>query len=215
VHNLSGLDHASLDQSAAARGVIERRYDESSRRFREAPLGGRFEVKETSMKIDGEPLTDQALRKVRGLFASGVTVVTTVHEGQLRGVTVSAFASVSLHPPLVLICLANESESREWIAGSGVFAVNVLSDEQEFLSERFAARAPIVNTRFEGVPYHTAMTGSPILADSLAWYDCRVEAAHDGGDHTIFVGRVAAIGFGPEGKQPLLYFANRYQRLGS
>jgi flavin reductase (DIM6/NTAB) family NADH-FMN oxidoreductase RutF len=167
------------------------------------------------MKIQGEPFTDQTLRKLRGLFASGVTVVTTVHDGQLRGVTVSAFSAVSLNPPLALICLANESESKDWIAESGAFAVNILSDEQEFLSERFAARAPIVNTHFDGVPYHTANTGSPILADSLAWYDCRVEALHDGGDHTIFVGRVEAVGFGAEGKSPLVYFANRYQRLGS
>ncbi len=162
------------------------------------------------MKISGEPLTDQTLRKIRGSFASGVTVVTTVHEGKLRGVTVSAFAAVSLEPALVMVCLANESESKEWLAESGIFAVNLLSDEQEFLSERFAARAPIVNTRFDGVPYHTAITGSPILDGSLAWYDCRVEAMHDGGDHTIFVGRVEAIGFGDERKQPLLYFANQY-----
>jgi flavin reductase (DIM6/NTAB) family NADH-FMN oxidoreductase RutF len=137
-------------------------------------------------------------------------VVTTVHEGQLRGITVSAFSAVSLNPPLVLICLANESESKDWIAESGIFAVNILSDEQEFLSERFAARAPIVNTRFDGVPYHTAVTGSPILADSLAWYDCRVETSHDGGDHTIFIGRAEAIGLGADGPPPLVYFANRY-----
>ena len=162
------------------------------------------------MKPEGEPITDQALRSLRGLFASGVTVVTTVNEGKLRGVTVSAFASVSLNPPLVLICIANESESKEWIAESGVFAVNILSDEQQFLSERFAARAPLVNAHFEGVPYHTGITGSPILADSLAWYDCRVEVMHNGGDHTIFVGRVETVGFGAAEKQPLVYFANRY-----
>ena len=162
------------------------------------------------MKIDDEPITDQALRKMRGLFASGVTVVTTVHDGKLRGVTVSAFAAVSLNPPLVLVCIANESESREWIAESGIFAVNILSDEQEFLSERFAARAPLVNAHFDGVPYHTAITGSPILDGSVAWYDCRVEATYDGGDHTIFIGRVEAVGFGAEGKPPLVYFANRY-----
>lgn len=166
--------------------------------------------KELNVKITGEPITDQAQRKMRGLFASGVTVVTTAHEGKLRGITVSAFSAVSLNPPLILICLANESESKEWIAESGVFAVNILSDEQEFLSERFAARAPIVNARFDGVPYHKAITGSPILDGSLAWYDCRVEATHDGGDHTIFVGRVEAIGFGAEGKPPLVYYANRY-----
>jgi flavin reductase (DIM6/NTAB) family NADH-FMN oxidoreductase RutF len=167
------------------------------------------------MKIQGEPITDQTLRKMRGFFASGVTVATTVQDGKLRGMTVSAFAAVSLNPPLVMVCLANESESKDWIAESGIFAVNILSDEQEFLSERFAARAPIVNTRFDGVPYHTASTGSPILADSLAWYDCRVEATHDGGDHTLFIGRVEAIGFRAESEPPLLYFANRYQRLGS
>ena len=161
------------------------------------------------MKIEGEPLTDQTLRKLRGLFASGVAVVTTVHEGQLRGVTVSAFASVSLDPPLVLVCIANEAESKEWIAESGVFAVNILSDEQEFLSERFAARAPLVNAHFDGVPFHTAITGSPILDGSIAWYDCRVEAMYDGGDHMVFIGRVEAIGLGAEGKQPLVYFANR------
>jgi flavin reductase (DIM6/NTAB) family NADH-FMN oxidoreductase RutF len=169
--------------------------------------------KEMSMKINSEPITEQTMRKMRGLFAGGVTVVTTVHKGQLRGITVSAFSAVSLHPPLVLICLANESESKDWIAESGIFAVNILSDEQEFLSERFAARAPIVNARFDGVPYHAAITGSPILADSLVWYDCRVEAKHDGGDHTIFIGRVEALGFGAEGKQPLVYFANRYVEI--
>ena len=160
--------------------------------------------------LPGEPITDPAMRRLRGMFASGVMVVTTVHEGKLRGVTVSAFSPVSVDQPLVLVCLANEAESKEWIAESGIFAVNILGDEQEFLSERFAARAPIVNAHFDGVPYHTASTGAPILADSLAWYDCRVEATHDGGDHTIFIGRVEAIGFGTEGKRPLVYFANRY-----
>ncbi len=166
--------------------------------------------KEMTMKISGEPVDDQSMRKMRGLFASGVTVVTTVQEGKLRGVTVSAFSAVSLNPPLILICIANESESKDWITESGIFAVNILSEEQEFLSERFAARAPIVNARFDGVLYHTAITGSPILAGSLAWYDCRVETTYDSGDHTIFIGRVEALGFGAEGKQPLLYFANRY-----
>ncbi len=177
-------------------------------------MGG-VRLREIRMKIEGEPLTDQALRKIRSLFASGVTVVTTVHEGKLRGVTVSAFSAVSLNPPLVMVCLANESESKDWIAESGIFAANVLSDEQEFLSERFAARAPIVNARFEGVPYRTAITGSPILDGSVGWYDCRVETVHDGGDHTIFIGRVEAIGLGVENKLPLVYFANRYQQLGS
>lgn len=165
------------------------------------------------MSLKQEPPTDRALRQLRGLFASGVSVVTTAHAGRLRGMTVSAFASVSLEPPLVMIALAHEAGTREMIAESGVFAVNILSDDQEFLSERFAARAPIVNEQFEGVPYEVAVTGSPILPQAIAWYDCRVEAVHDGGDHAIIIGRVVAIGLGDEARQPLLYYANRYARL--
>lgn len=165
------------------------------------------------MKLESEPLTDRALRKIRGLFASGVSVVTTAHEGRLRGMTVSAFSSVSLEPPLVMIALAYEAGTRELITESGVFAVNILSDDQEFLSERFAARAPIVNEKFEGVSYEVAVTGSPILPDSIAWYDCRVEATYDGGDHVIIIGRAAAIGFGDDRRQPLLYYANQYARI--
>lgn len=165
------------------------------------------------MSLKQEPPTDRALRQLRGLFASGVSVVTTAHAGRLRGMTVSAFASVSLEPPLVMIALAHEAGTRELIADSGVFAVNILSDDQEFLSERFAARAPIVNEQFEGVPYEVAVTGSPILPQAIAWYDCRVEAVHDGGDHAIIIGRVVAIGLGDEARQPLLYYANRYARL--
>ena len=159
-------------------------------------------------------ITDATLRKMRGLFASGVTAVTTALDGRLHGVTVSAFTAVSLDPPLVLISLANETTARDMIAQSGFFAVNILSDDQEFLSERFAARAPIVNEEFEGIPYHVETTGAPILEGSLAWYDCRVIAAHDGGDHALFIGQVEAIGL-DESRKPLLYFANRYARLAS
>ena len=157
-------------------------------------------------------ITDANLRKMRGLFASGVTAVTTALDGRLHGVTVSAFTSVSLDPPLVLIALGNETATRDMLAESGIFAVNLLSDDQEFLSERFAARAPLVNEEFEGVPYFVAVTGAPILEQSLAWYDCRVEATHPGGDHTLFVGQVEAMGFS-EDREPLIYYANRYRHL--
>ena len=159
-------------------------------------------------------ITDAAMRKMRGWFASGVTVVTTALDGRLHGVTVSAFTAVSLDPPLVLVSLADEATSRDMIAESGLFAVNILSEDQEFLSERFAARAPLVNDDFEGVPYHVEATGAPILKGSLAWYDCRVVATHQGGDHTLFLGQVESIGW-DDSRKPLLYFANRYARLGS
>ncbi len=168
---------------------------------------------QTPRLAPGVAITDANLRKMRGLFASGVTAVTTALDGRLHGVTVSAFTSVSLDPPLVLIALGNETATRDMLTESGIFAVNLLSDDQEFLSERFAARAPLVNEEFEDVPYFIAVTGAPVLEHSLAWYDCRVEATYPGGDHTLFVGRVEAIGFGDRNRQPLLYFANRYRRL--
>lgn len=158
-------------------------------------------------------VTDAAMRKMRGLFASGVTAVTTALEGRFRGLTVSAFTAVSLEPPLVLVALATEATSCEMIAESGILAVNILSEEQEFLSERFAARAPLVNDSFDGVPHHFEATGAPILEGCVAWYDCRVAATYVGGDHTLFVGRVEAIGLGDESRRPLLYFANRYAHL--
>ena len=165
------------------------------------------------MRQQSAVIGEVALRQMRGLFASGVTVVTTALEGRLRGVTVSAFTAVSLDPPLILIALANETTTRDMITGSGILAVSILSDEQEFLSERFAARAPIVDESFEGVPHHFAVTGAPILEKSLAWYDCRLDATHDCGDHTLFVGRVQAMGM-DESRRPLIYFANRYRLIG-
>jgi len=92
---------------------------------------------------------------------------------------------------------------------SGAFAVNFLSEQQEIISERFSARAPLVSGNFEGIPYRLAVTGSPILEDCLAWLDCRLWATYDGGDHSIFVGRVEALGLGEDGL-PLLYYRGRY-----
>ena len=178
----------------------------------EAKTGKDWEGK-TRQAAETNGVTDKALRRIRGLFASGVTVVTTAHAGRLHGLTVSAFSAVSLDPPLVLVCIGNEAAAQEIITGSGIFAVSILSDEQEFLSERFAARAPIVNEKFEGVPYYIATTGAPILEDSIAWYDCHLVATYASGDHLIFVGQVAALGLGDEAHQPLLYFANRYAGL--
>lgn len=159
------------------------------------------------------PFDETDMRRMRGRFASGVTAVTTrTPEGALRGVTVSAFAAVSLAPPLVLIVLANETTTLDRIQDSGLFAINILSDDQEFLAERFAARAPLVDENLTGVPHHAEVTGAPILDEALAWYDCQVESTIPGGDHTIVIGRVQALGWNDE-RQPLLYYANRYHRL--
>ncbi|MCC7354649.1 MAG: flavin reductase family protein [Anaerolineae bacterium] len=149
-------------------------------------------------------------RQVLGLFATGITVVTTRQaDDTLHGLTINSFTSVSLTPPLVLICVERRARSHEFIAQSGAFAVNFLSEQQEIISERFSARAPLVSSSFEGIPYRIAATGSPILEGCLGWVDCRVWATYDGGDHTIFVGQVEALGLG-EGSLPLLYYRGRY-----
>jgi flavin reductase (DIM6/NTAB) family NADH-FMN oxidoreductase RutF len=166
--------------------------------------------------IAGEP-TDAAMRAARRRWASGVAVLTTREETdgepRLRGVTVSAFAIVSLAPPLVLACLERGSSSARAVAASDVFAVSILDVAHEFLADRFAGRAPLPDPRFTGIAHDLAATGSPILRGALAWFDCRVNAIHDGGDHVIVVGAVLAVGLGEDTDDPLLNYEGAYRRI--
>src|SRR5579872_742995 len=126
-------------------------------------------------------------RATLGHFATGVAIATTRDlQGVPWGVTINSFASVSLHPPLVLFCLDLSAQSRPAFTESGCFAVAVLNEEQSALSGGFALspRDP-----WEGVPYQTGASGAPILTGALAWLDCATEAIHPGGDHVILVGR--------------------------
>ncbi|HLF28049.1 MAG TPA: flavin reductase family protein [Anaerolineae bacterium] len=155
---------------------------------------------------------ERALRRVTAQFAAGVAIVTTRHAGGLHGLTVSAYLTASWNPPLVLIAVDTLSQSCDYIIASGHYAVNFLSDRQEFLAERFAGRAPLVSARFEGVPHHFAATGSPVLEGALGWLDCKIEQIIDAGDHTLFLGRVLQLGEGVKDKA-LVYFARRYRSL--
>jgi flavin reductase (DIM6/NTAB) family NADH-FMN oxidoreductase RutF len=133
-------------------------------------------------------------RQVMGQFTTGVTVVTTrSHEG-LAGLTVNSFTSVSLDPPLVLICIDLYSTALPFIRASGNFAVNVLTSEQEALSRCFATISAERYEHFCYASYHIASTGSPILDGALAFIDSRIVAEYPGGDHAIFVGHVVAMG---------------------
>jgi len=149
------------------------------------------------------------LRRVMGHFATGVTVVTT-HDGNGRpyGFTANAVCSLSLVPPLVLVCVDKRAESHPAVARSRVFVVNILADEQEELSRRFAVSG---GEKFAGLNWRTGVTGAPILGDSLGYVECRVTADHDGGDHTIYVGEVesgtASLG------RPLIFFRGNYHHL--
>ncbi len=148
-------------------------------------------------------------RRVLGHFATGVTILTTCDaDGRPTGLTASAFCSVSLDPPLILVCVDHKSQSYPAIRDSGRFAVNILRDAQEAVSRRFATTRL---DKFEGLAYRMSPGGLPLLDDALARLECRTVSAHVEGDHTIFVGRVEATHV--DTGQPLLYFRGQYQRL--
>ncbi len=149
-------------------------------------------------------------RFVLGHFASGVTVVTTATGTTYHGITVSSFCSVSLYPPLVLVCIDRRVRSHDAIVQAGVFAVNILAHEHEALSNHFASRT---EDKFANVAYHLGTTGAPLLDDVLATLDCRLHAQLPGGDHSIFVGEVLATATRDD-TDPLLYYRSGYRQLG-
>ncbi|MGH2747651.1 MAG: flavin reductase family protein [Actinomycetota bacterium] len=142
-------------------------------------------------------------------FPSGITIVTVAVEGTLHGMTASAFASVSLEPPLILVCLDKSSRTRELLLEVGTFAVNVLAAHQEEAARAFAQTG---KKPFEELPHGFGSTGAPLLEESLAWIECRVERAIEAGDHDVVVGEVIACA-GRSG-DPLVYFDKSYRSLG-
>jgi flavin reductase (DIM6/NTAB) family NADH-FMN oxidoreductase RutF len=155
------------------------------------------------------PVNNEEFRGALGRFASGVSVVTSkCADGELRAITVSAFSSLSLNPPLILICIDNRSSLVEHLVEGCSFAVNILGEDQEILSRRFASKEP---NRFEGIGYKEGVSGSPLLDHALATLECKVVHNYAGGDHTIIVGEVEATGL--TDSKPLLYFRGGYAKL--
>lgn len=159
------------------------------------------------------PVDGQQFRDALASWPSGVTIVTTMHNGQRKGITVSSSSSLSLEPPQILVCIAKDLLTHEMILGSRIFAVNVLTDGQAYLGMVFAGLIPEVEDRFTSGTWEAAVTGSPTLVDAMTWLDCKVAHAYDGGDHTIFVGEVVAVGTSltlDAQKLPLLYHNRRW-----
>jgi flavin reductase (DIM6/NTAB) family NADH-FMN oxidoreductase RutF len=155
--------------------------------------------------------TARDFRDAVGWFTTGVAVITARSaDGSLYGVTANSFASVSLDPPLVLWSLDKRSPSSTGFAAAGHFAVNILAQDQQALSSRFATSG---SDKWRGITHEIWQTGAPILPTSLANLDCRVDAKHDGGDHLIFVGRVLRLQSRPCG-EPLLFSRGSYRALG-
>jgi flavin reductase (DIM6/NTAB) family NADH-FMN oxidoreductase RutF len=176
-------------------------------------------------------------RQVMGQFATGVTVATTSNKGTLAGLTVNSFCSVSLNPPLVLVCIDLKSTALQHFRESNVVAINILTEKQEQWSRGFATNSPERFEHFCYAPYHTAATGAPIIDNALAFVDARIIAEYPGGDHAIFIAQVEALGMADqaafidetgqeqgeipgfdkhndhEETHPLIYYAGQYRHI--
>jgi flavin reductase (DIM6/NTAB) family NADH-FMN oxidoreductase RutF len=158
------------------------------------------------------PILEQEFKEGLTRWVSGVTIVTSRDDGRHCGMTASAFSSVSLHPPLILICASKASETNGVIAKSGCFAVNVLAAGQRELSERFSTEGNEA-VRFQGLECSSAITGAPFLPGALASLDCRVTQTLEAGDHVIYVARVEAVE--ARDGDPLVYHRGAYHELAS
>jgi len=154
-------------------------------------------------------ITDAEFKAALSLFASGVTVVTTRdRDEKLHGLTVSAFCSLSLDPPLILICIDKSTGSHYAFEEGEGFVVNILKEDQEHISNRFASQ---VADKFRDIEYFTNGRDMPILKGALVNLECRLKSALDGGDHTIFIGEIEKLHIF-EGK-PLVYCDGSYRKL--
>lgn len=145
-----------------------------------------------------------------GHFATGVTVITSLRaSGELHGLTANAFSSVSLVPPLLLVCVDKKAESYPCFEESKVFTVNILSAEQEALSRKFAVSG---GNKFEGVSYRIGANGAPILDGSIAYLECKLSGSMDAGDHTVYLGEIEQAE--THEAKPLLFFRGGYRELG-
>ena len=159
------------------------------------------------MSVSPEPF-----RNTLAKFCTGVTIVTTKNQEGMHGLTVNAFTSVSLDPPLILVCIQKNGLSHSSLCECESFVVNILSIEQKELSDRFANPAMDSEDRFRDLSFRVSKNGVPILADNLGHLECRVVNQFEGGDHTIFIGQVENGDFS-EGKQPLLFYESRYSYI--
>ena len=158
------------------------------------------------------PLDKAAFRYAMGHFATGVTVMTTNAQGRLHGMTVSAFASVSLEPMLMLVSVERSTVMHGQVLRSGAFAINFLGARSEATARFFADNARLTVPEFREGGYRLGTTGAPILNEATGYLEATLEARHEAGDHTIMVGRVVALEIISE-EPPLIYYRSGYRQL--
>jgi flavin reductase (DIM6/NTAB) family NADH-FMN oxidoreductase RutF len=156
-------------------------------------------------------MDDQHYRDVLARVAASTVVVSTARQGSYRGLTATSFTALSLDPPLVLVCLDRWAQLRDAVAETAAFNVSVLTRDQEFIAERFAGRAPLVDPAWLAVPHRAGANGIPIVEGCAAWFECGLHDLHPGGDHDIAIGRVAAFGLGDG--EPLVHWDRAFWRL--
>lgn len=156
--------------------------------------------------------TADDFRKAIGRFATGVTVITTKLDGEPHGMTANAVTSLSLDPMMLLVCVAKDADTHDILSEAGVFAVNILAEDQSELSDRFAKKEFDGAHEMDDIPVRFARSGAPIIEGALAYIDCRTVREHHGGDHTIFIGEVLDAGQLGDG-QPLLFYGGKYGKL--
>lgn len=157
-------------------------------------------------------ISSEEFRKALRHFPAGVTIVTIRTGEQVHGLTISAFASVSAEPPLIMVIIENRHRAYPLLMeADAVFAVNILGEDQSELSNRFAWVKD--EDRFALGNWSSAETGAPVLTDALAWLDCRIHARYPAGSHTIFVGQVEASTVPQEEAPPLVYWNRGYRKL--
>ncbi|MGV3723151.1 MAG: flavin reductase family protein [Actinomycetota bacterium] len=159
------------------------------------------------------PTDSQTFKDIMSRWASGITVVTCGTDQGVHGMTASSFTSVSLDPPLILVCVDRRNLTHKLMLEGGVFGVHILGTEMQEISDRCAGFLGEEGHWLRDVEYRTEATGAPILAGALAWMDCSVTQTHEGGDHTIFVAEIQAGG-AADG-EPLLWFERGYHRLAT
>ncbi|MFD0900357.1 flavin reductase family protein [Actinomadura sediminis] len=163
----------------------------------------------------GEPLDPRRLRRAYGTFPTGVTVVTCGGPDP-HGMTANSFTSVSLDPPLVLVCVGRDANMHRFLQGCEHFGVSVLSAAQEPVARHFAdRRRPLGAAQFDAVDWRPGrLTGVPLISDAMVGFECRLWRRYDGGDHTIFTGRLLSMRERLADEDALLFFGGRFRRFG-